>query len=62
MLKGSKKIRARYDKVDILKFPFLMEEDDRYGGDTPFRTYWGKRYHGGYSDHLPVLMELEIKE
>ena len=41
---------------------FLMEEDDRYGGDTPFRTYWGKRYHGGYSDHLPVLMELEIKE
>ena len=78
MLKGSKKIRARYEKVDILKFPFLLEEDDRYGGDTPSpflleeddryggdtpsRTYWGKRYHGGYSDHLPVLMELEIKE
>ena len=41
---------------------FLLEEDDRYGGESPSRTYWGKKYHGGYSDHLPVLLELELKE
>lgn len=30
--------------------------------DTPFRTYKGMRYHGGYSDHLPVLLELIVEE
>lgn len=24
------------------------------------RTYWGKKYHGGYSDHLPVCVDFEI--
>lgn len=43
-------------------FPFLLEEDNVYGGDTPFRTYKGMRYHGGYSDHLPVLLELIVEE
>ena len=46
----------------ILDFSFLMEEDDRFGGDAPFRTYHGMRYKGGYSDHLPVLLELEISQ
>ena len=40
----------------------LLEEDNVYGGDTPFRTYKGMRYHGGYSDHLPVLLELIVEE
>ena len=61
LLKGSKRLRTSYDAARILSFPFLLEEDDKYGGDTPFRTYWGKRYHGGFSDHLPVLLELKVK-
>ena len=55
-------IKTSYSKARILDFPFLMEEDDRYGGDAPFRTYHGMRYKGGYSDHLPVLLELEISQ
>lgn len=53
-------IRTSYSEASIVDFPFLMEEDEKYGGDTPFRTYHGMRYRGGYSDHLPVLLELEI--
>ena len=34
---------------------FLIEEDERYGGVQPRRTYVGKRYHGGVSDHLPLV-------
>ena len=61
LLKGNKRLKTSYDKAQILKLPFLLEEDDKYGGDTPFRTYWGKRYHGGYSDHLPVIVDFKIK-
>ena len=61
LLKGNKRLKTSYDKAQILKLPFLLEEDDKYGGDTPFRTYWGKKYHGGYSDHLPVVVDFKIK-
>ncbi len=38
---------------------FLLEV---YKGDTvPFRTYGGKKYLGGYSDHLPVSIGIETK-
>lgn len=32
----------------------LLEEDKRYLGRKPFRTYMGPVYHGGVSDHLPI--------
>lgn len=62
MLEGSQSIKVDYKDAEILKYPFLLEEDDRYGGDVPSRTYWGRKYHGGYSDHLPVLLTFKIKE
>lgn len=61
LLKGNKRIRTSYGKAQILTFPYLFEKDDRYGGNTPSRTYKGTRYNGGYSDHLPVSLELEMK-
>ena len=43
----------------IHNFPFLMEE---YKGNIqPKRTYAGSKYLGGYSDHLPVSIQLNIK-
>lgn len=35
--------------------PFLIEEDEKYGGMKPRRTYEGYKYRGGYSDHLPLV-------
>ena len=40
--------------ADIINLPFLLTDDNSYGGVKPFRTYNGRRYQGGYSDHLPV--------
>lgn len=37
---------------------FLLEEDTRYQGQEPFRTYHGPSFHGGYSDHMPVYLDL----
>lgn len=60
LLQGHDGMRTSYDKAQILKYPFLLEEDEKYGGDIPSRTYLGKKYHGGYSDHLPVCVDFEI--
>lgn len=35
--------------------PFLLEDDTKYGGVKPRRTYLGPRYLGGFSDHLPLV-------
>ena len=36
--------------------PFLLEEDKKYGGFKPLRTYNGLRYQRGFSDHLPLVV------
>ena len=41
--------------------PFLLEDDEKYGGKKPFRTYLGPRYLGGYSDHLPLVAKFKIE-
>lgn len=33
---------------------FLLEDEKRYLGKKPFRTFLGPMYHGGVSDHLPI--------
>lgn len=62
LLQPNVRTRTSKEKAAILRFPFLLEEDNVYGGEMPFRTYKGRRYHGGYSDHLPVLLELQVEE
>jgi len=40
---------------EIGDLPFLLADDEKYGGKKPFRTYLGPKYLGGYSDHLPLV-------
>ena len=44
-------------KCQIGDHPFLLEDDEKYGGKKPYRTFLGPRYLGGYSDHLPLLVQ-----
>jgi len=37
---------------------FLLEEDPGMPGIRPFRTHNGFKYHGGFSDHLPVYIDI----
>lgn len=46
------------DSVYINDAPFLLEEDSRYGGWKPRRTFQGFRYQRGFSDHLPLVLRL----
>lgn len=47
------KKRLRFVNANIFDADFLKQKDGDYKG-TPYRTYVGKRYKGGYSDHFPV--------
>ena len=42
----------------ILDHDFLFEPDEAYTGRKPLRAYNGYIYKGGYSDHLPILLDL----
>ena len=43
--------------IHIFDADFLLETDESFLGKRPFRTYIGMRYHGGFSDHLPIYVD-----
>ena len=55
----SPSLAARKQSCVIGDLPFLLEDDEKYGGKKPYRTYLGPRYLGGYSDHLPLVVQLK---
>ena len=50
-----------YKKASIFAPKFLREWKGKYKGN-PFRTYVGKKYIGGYSDHFPVYVVMRFNE
>lgn len=62
LLKSSKGLYTEIALFSILKPDFLLMKDPKYPGFTPFSTYRGYRYQGGFSDHLPVLLKLNFRE
>jgi hypothetical protein len=47
--------------IRIFNPDFLLRKDPKYPGFTPLSTYRGYRYQGGFSDHLPVLLDLKLR-
>lgn len=39
---------------------FLLTKDKTHRGIRPLRTYHGYKYEGGYSDHLPIIVDFSI--
>ncbi|NNC46745.1 MAG: endonuclease [Winogradskyella sp.] len=46
--------------ADVFNDKWVTQYRGKYKGQ-PFRTYVGKKYHGGYSDHFPVYIQLIVK-
>jgi endonuclease/exonuclease/phosphatase family metal-dependent hydrolase len=57
---GSPNIVDKVESAMIHAPQFLLEEEKRYGGKKPFRTYNGIRYQPGYSDHLPLVVRIAL--
>ena len=61
LLDSKKKIYMTIDDAHVFEAPYLLEEDTNYTGFKTFRTYVGYKFHDGYSDHLPIYIDLHIK-
>jgi len=49
-------------KGKVFYADFLLQKDKKYMGEKPFRTYLGVRYLGGFSDHLPIFVDMQINK
>lgn len=58
----SESMQHQENDCRIGDLPFLLEDDEKYGGKKPYRTYLGPRYLGGYSDHLPLVTRIRIDD
>ncbi len=56
LLRGQ--LRTNVSRCLIFRVDYLFEPDKRYQGVKPFRTYIGPRYNRGFSDHLPVYLDI----
>ncbi len=46
--------------LQIFDAPFLLQDDEAWYGQKPFRTYYGAKYIGGFSDHLPIYADFKF--
>jgi len=58
LLNARSSLYTSKEYLKIFSPDFLLENDPVYPGLKPFSTYRGYRYHGGYSDHLPVIIDI----
>jgi endonuclease/exonuclease/phosphatase family metal-dependent hydrolase len=61
LLTSNKGLYTDVKMLSIFKPDFLLRRDPKYPGFTPLSTYRGYRYQGGFSDHLPVLLDLKFR-
>lgn len=57
-LLGAKNSGYKFQKAVLFDNEFLKQKEGKYAG-YPNRTYGGRKYLGGFSDHLPVYVLLE---
>ncbi len=58
MLNKSPGVAISPNGAHIYHPDYLLEEDEKYTGKKPFRSFTGMKYNGGFSDHLPVYVDL----
>lgn len=51
---------VRASQPSSFSLPFMLTSDDSHLGQRPRRSYYGATYEGGTSDHLPIVLNLDI--
>ncbi|GCD77006.1 endonuclease [Thermaurantimonas aggregans] len=62
LVEGLGKLQVAEGKAYVFKADFLLEDDNRYPGKMPYRQFIGFKFNGGYSDHLPVYVDVTAKK
>ena len=62
LLDAKEGVSTSSNDFSIFSQPFMLVKDENNSGQRPFSTWWGYKYTGGYSDHLPVMLKLHRKK
>ena len=60
IINGDCSILVHPETANIFYRDFMITEDKTNGGKRPKKTYHGRKYEGGYSDHFPVIADFTI--
>lgn len=60
LVKGQGKLKITTNRAQVFQAEWLLIDETRYMGKKPFRTYQGPKFLGGYSDHLPIYLDIGI--
>lgn len=58
---NSSACHIKWGEAHIFNADFLLMPDKKYLGEKPYRTWNGFKYIGGFSDHLPVYIDVVRK-
>jgi exonuclease III len=58
LVKSNTGLRIKGKEAFVYNPEFLLTKDEKYQGEKPNRTFLGMRYLGGYSDHLPIYVDI----
>lgn len=58
LISENNRIIVSSDGAHIYSPDFLLEDDRTHLGKQPFRTFNGFTYTGGFSDHLPIYLDI----
>jgi len=58
LVNRKQKLQVSAKGAQIYNPEFLLEDDFKHLGKKPYRTYVGFSYNRGYSDHLPIYIDL----
>lgn len=61
MFSDSSKVATSTDMMRLGDIDMLLEDDEKFTGKKPYRTFIGFKYHGGFSDHLPISLDLILR-
>lgn len=58
LLEKTHSIYLNSDGGMVFQADFLREDDESFVGFRPNRTYVGFKFHGGFSDHFPIYVDI----
>ena len=58
---GKSGLITKMDWAQIFEEEYLLEDEKDGIGKITNRTYIGFKYHGGYSDHLPIFVDIKFQ-
>jgi len=61
LLLQDSELKVLDNRAYIYQKDFLLVEDEKYGDYYPKRCWRGNFYNGGFSDHLPIFVDISFK-